>query len=121
MNGMSVNSQNHYLIQSLQNDTKLNQQQQAQPQVQNQQRFYTDTPINNNDNSNVINQLQVVKENKKTTKPRKISVTKNPNTPKRRKTSISSKEKINQMPINGIQNEFLPENAIIQSPTGTFI
>lgn len=122
------NSQNHYLIQSLQSDPihsnqqlKENQPIQGAPIHQDhqniQQRFYTDSPIQQ---SGLPQQMQPGSgsDSKKSTKARKSVVPKNPNTPKRRKT-ICSKEKINQMPTNNIQlmtsnqNESLSESIVL--------
>lgn len=123
---MGPNSQNHYLIQSLQSDPRYsnNQLKENQPlqgapchnqdQQNIQQRFYTDSPIQQN---GIAQQMQPGSDTKKSAKARKSVVPKNPNTPKRRKTTICSKEKINMMPINsngqsmaGSQSESLSEN-----------
>lgn len=111
LNSMNINSHNHHLIQSLKSEPKMNQQQQVVPN----QRFYTDTPMGSCGETNVTlsaPQSPAVKETKKATKPRKTPTPKNPNTPKRRKT-VGSKEKINQMSIGQIHSENLTDNILI--------
>ena len=129
-NPMSLNSQNHYLIQSLQSESKHNQQLkenqpiQTAPQDPQQtvQRFYTESPITNQDNTQPAIPSN---SDKKNAKARKSIVPKNPNTPKRRKTTICSKEKVNQIPLNsqpsGSQSEYLSDGMAIATnslPTG---
>ncbi len=127
---MSLNSQNHYLIQSLQSESKHNQQLKENQPIQTEsqdpqqtvQRFYMESPITNQDNTQPAIPSN---SDKKNAKARKSIVPKNPNTPKRRKTTICSKEKINQIPLNsqpsGSQSEYLSDGMAIATnslPTG---